>query len=59
MKKIKETAEFEYYAVSVSGRSGQAVAKMKCLECGESNLDPKYQYCPMCGRMFEVIETQL
>jgi len=50
------TADFECYSIqecdSRTGGYMREIAKIKCLSCGEDNLDPKYKYCSMCGRLF-------
>jgi hypothetical protein len=51
-KKIATMADSESYAVS-SGKAGYAEARMRCLSCGEMNLNTMYNYCPNCGRKFK------
>ena len=43
-------AKSEYYSVSKDNH--QAIAKKKCLSCGETDLKPECKYCPNCGKIF-------
>ncbi len=47
----------EYYSVSNGSHIGASV-KMKCLTCNADSLKALYNFCPICGIKFNIIEQE-